>query len=508
MSREESRKTFLDQLAILYYRKWLFIAPIVIGTLTGLLISYKLPEYYRSTTLILAEEQQVPEEYVTPADRTPFAQRLNVITQQILSRSKLQEIIRDFNLYNTEEKNFLSMLGSAASFRKDDAPVQSGSVDMMRRDILFEVIEDPLTSRTKNGGNAFTITYLGAEPETTMKVTNRLASLFIAENIRARKQYAEDTSEFISAELDKAKKDLEMLEAKIKSFKEQHMGSLPEQLDANLRSLDRLGLELQNVRANIKTNVDRKIYLEEQMKNGTLTAQSVPGNPMAAELDRLRNELAVLRSVYKESYPDVIIMKKRISDLEKTLQGPAEPVNEGDGKAVARIVDPGLKAEITNVKSQIANLRQHETDVQKQIKEYEKRVEDTPGNEQSQGGLLRDYEISRANYQRLLEKQMSARLAENLEERQKGAHFKVIDPANMPVNPDWPDKMMVTLFGFLGGCTVGTGLVFLFEIMNPAFRKPEDFKGVLDHPVLTSIPVFPYVPKKPSKKLTVIKGRE
>ncbi|MDP2688833.1 MAG: GNVR domain-containing protein, partial [Deltaproteobacteria bacterium] len=186
----------------------------------------------------------------------------------------------------------------------------------------------------------------------------------------------------------------------------------------------------------------------------------------------------------------------------------ASPGNKDAGTAVNSLRNPAVASELASVKSQIANLRQRESAVRRQITDYEKRIEVAPRNEQRESDLKRDYEMSLANYRGLLEKKMSAKLAENLEKRQKGARFRVIDPANRPISPTWPNKLMVTLLGLLSGGTVGTGLVFLSEIMNPAFRKPEDFDGVLSHPVLTSIPVFPYSAKKQARKLTVIKGRK
>ncbi len=497
---EQPKKTFFDQLAIFSYRKWLFIIPLMLGTAIGLAVSLTLPKYYSSMTLILAEEQQVPEQYVTPTDKTPFSQRLNVITQQILSRTKLQQIAREFNLYQSSTPSMLSRISSFIFSPQDEEhPLSEDLIEGMRKDIKFEVVTDinPPARRgaSGNAGNAFTITYTGRDPETTMKVTNTVASLFIEENLKVREQYAEGTSEFLSNELEKSKGEVEGYERAIKSFKEAHMGGLPEQLDSNLRTLDRLQIELQNVSANLKGAEDRRIFLEEQLRN------SPAGQPpLALELDRMRSELASLRSVYKEGYPDVQILKKRIADLDSQAEK-----NRPEGAAPdAR--NSTVYGELSTVKSQIGSLRQREAQIRRQISDYERRVEFTPANEQKQSDLMRDYRISLQNYQALLEKKLDARLAENLEKRQKGAMFRVIDPANLPDSPDRPNRLLITLLGALGGGSMGTGLVFLFEILNPAFRKPEDFDGML--PVLTSIPVFSQRPKREATKLTVIKGRK
>jgi len=159
------------------------------------------------------------------------------------------------------------------------------------------------------------------------------------------------------------------------------------------------------------------------------------------------------------------------------------------------------------IKSQLTTLRQRDADIRRNIVDYERRVETTPSIEQEQKDLMRDYQISLENYQGLLGKKMNAALAENLEKRQKGARFRVVDPANLPDSPDYPNKPLVTGIGLLGGGAAGAGLVFLFEFLNPAFRKPEDFEGILDIPVLSSIPLFNKDEGKAEQKLRLIKGK-
>ena len=164
-------------------------------------------------------------------------------------------------------------------------------------------------------------------------------------------------------------------------------------------------------------------------------------------------------------------------------------------------------AELMSVKSQISTLRQRDNEILRNMADYQRKVELTPNVEQQQSDLMRDYQISLDNYQGLLGKKMNARLAENLEKRQKGARFRVVDPANLPDSPDYPNKPLVSALGLLGGGAFGTGLVFLFEFLNPAFRKPEDFEGTIDIPVLSSIPLFLPDAGKTKPELKVVKGR-
>ncbi|HBG46038.1 MAG TPA: hypothetical protein DDW94_03520 [Deltaproteobacteria bacterium] len=505
---EEPKKTIFDQLSVFIYRKWLFLAPLAAGTVVGLMLSFEIPEKYSSSTLIVVEEQQIPEEYVTPTDRTPFSQRLNVISQQILSRTKLDQIIKEYKLYEDQGPSRLDRALAYITGNDIDYSTPEDTIEQMRQDIQFTVIGEAGGKKGQgSGGNAFSITYLGSDPQTTMEVTNTLASLFIEENLRVREQYAEGTSEFITSELDSAQEALEKQEQSIKEFKQAHMGALPEQLEANLRTLDRLQLELQNVTTNLKLNEDRRNVLEEQLSYGPIPASSSSmRGGLATELESAKGELAMLLSMFKETYPDVIILKKRIKDLEARLDENAGGSDKERRKNSLDVMNPAY-AELMSVKSQISTLRQRDNEILRNMADYQRKVELTPNVEQQQSDLMRDYQISLDNYQGLLGKKMNARLAENLEKRQKGARFRVVDPANLPDSPDYPNKPLVSALGLLGGGAFGTGLVFLFEFLNPAFRKPEDFEGTIDIPVLSSIPLFLPDAGKTKPELKVVKGR-
>ncbi len=492
---EQPKKDIVDQLQVFVYRKWLFIIPLIIGAIAGLVTSFELDEKYSSSTLILVEEQQVPEEYVTPTDRTPFSQRLNVISQQILSRTRLEQIIKEFKLYEYQDPGRFERAVAFVTGSEIEERTPEDIIEQMRADIQFMVIGEPNAKKTQNsGGNAFTITYSGNDPQTAMQVTNTLASLFIEENLRVREQYAEGTSEFISSELEKAQEELAKFEQRIKDFKQSNMGTLPEQLEANLRTLDRLQLE------------DRRVVLEEQMRAApSAVASPAVKSSLAGELESARSELSQMLSRFKDNYPDVIILKKRILDLETQL-GAQPPQPSGEKKASPSVLNPAY-AELMAVRSQLTTLRQRDDDIRRNIADYEKRVETTPSVEQQQKDLMRDYQISLENYQGLLGKKMNARLAENLEKRQKGARFRVVDPANLPESPAYPNKPLVTGIGLAGGAAAGAGFVFLFEFLNPAFRKPEDFEGIIDAPVLSSIPLFHKDDGGAEQKLRLVKGK-
>lgn len=484
---------FFSKLEVIYRRKWFIIVPVLVCTVLGAVVAQRMPRYYTSTIQILVEQQQIPESYVTPTDITPLTQRLNTISQQILSRTNLEKIINDFGLYKSEYSK-QGMLSRAASLfgvksKTRYSPSREELVAMMTKNIDIKIIGN------RNAESGFSISFTGTDPRVTMNVTNALASLFIEENLKAREEYAEGTSDFLSAELENAKKELELQEKSVRKFKESNMGSLPQQLEANLRTLDRLQLELQSINFELKNAEDRKLILETQL-NQTVDRSSEPtASSLTTELEKLQNELTTLLSTYKETYPDVVMTRNRIKEIKERLaksEAKAEDKKSDELKASARqeLMNPAVYNNLLSVNSEITRLKQKDADIRKQIKLFEKRVEETPAKEQQFTDLRRDYDISLKNYQALLEKKLNARLSENLEKRQKGERFRVLDPANLPERPVRPDKLKVTLTGTLTGAGIGAALVFLLDFINPAFRKPEDFDGVVALPVLASIPLF------------------
>ncbi len=504
---KKENKSLLDLMEIVYRRKWVLILPIAGGLVIGIVLSLTLQPIYRSTTLILVEQQQVPEAYVTPTDRTPFAEKLNTIKQQILSRTKLEQITNDFNLYGDEAsegtrnplKKIIRGLSSAFSGKQ----AREDQIERLRNDIDIKVMGEG-----KRGGDAFSVNFMGKDPRTVMQVTNTLASFFIDENLKAREEYAEGTSEFLSNELEKARLDLETQERALRKFREYYMGGLPEQLDTNLRTLDRLQIELQSMNNMIKTVEERKNFLEDQLGLAAVGKSTIAINPLVVELERLKAELSALLSVYKDTYPDVVITQKKIAEIEDQLFARSEQLKQGEkGGAEAMSMGVDISAELSKLRTQLASFRHRESEIRGQITGLEKRVEQTPANEQRLTNIRRDYDMSLKNYQALLEKKLNARLAENMEKRQKGERFRVIDPANLPEKPYKPDKAKIILLGIMAGGGVGVMLVYLLEFLNPAFRKADELSDTFEYPVLAVIPEFiSHAGRRAEKRLKLVKG--
>src|SRR6266511_407216 len=512
--------------------KWWLILAFIVSTCASTVYSYSLPPLYRSSILILVEPQRIPTAYVNSTVTSTVKERLSTISQQILSRTNLENIIAQYNLYQDQNRGqrFTILFDDINQRIKDrfkidifniisipgltpgrEPPPMEVIVERMRKDIEVKVI---------GGNNAFIVSYIGKDPTVVMKVTNTLASLFIEQNLKLREQQAEGTSEFLAGEHAEAKRELEKQERALKEFKEQHMGALPEQMNANLRTLDRLQVELQTINDATKSAEDRKIFYEQHLADSekqlsairsgvtpdTSTASSV------AKLERLKEELTRLQAEFNENYPDILLLKKQIRELEEqlvqmhTTATSSQPAVSSIAQAAGFSL-PGqmttVRAQLQTINTEIDSLRQRQRRTVALIKEYEKRVEDTFSNEQKLLNLTRDYEISQKSYQDLLQKRLSARISENLEKRQKAEQFRIVDPAKIPETPFNPDHGKIVLLGSLTGVGFGAGLILLREYLKPSFRKPEDFHGTVNLPVLASIPTNKITRKERRSPITL-----
>jgi polysaccharide chain length determinant protein (PEP-CTERM system associated) len=489
----EKLLTIRDYLEIGLRRKWYIIFPLVFSILISFGVYKYLPKVYKATTLILVQPQSVPESYVRPTITDTVISRLNTISQEIMSRTRLEKIIQEFNLYMDLRKK---------------VPMEE-VVETMRKAIEVKVQEEK-KERTRN---SFTISFEGEEPRTVTMVTNKLASLFIEENLKVRELQAEGTSDFISKELLAMEDRLKRKDQDIRLFKERNMGQLPQQLDANLRILEQLQQQLRTASEKIRAAEDRITILQgqiEQLKKleprrdsllnqEDLNSQRIPEDPLVTQLNLLKRGLASAQSKYKETHPDMIDLKKRIADLESELEVKSKAPREGEGSIVRNLPPPRLDSDTERLYTQLTErynsslleakrLKEEEKELKGQMSLYQRRIEDTPKREQELMLLTRDYELVKSNYQSLLDKKMQAQMAENLERKQKGEQFKILDPAILPEKPIKPDRNKILLIGGLIGLVLGVGLTWFRESLDQSFRTVSDLEDYLGIPVWATIP--------------------
>lgn len=466
-------------------RKWIIISSVLTCSMVALVLCLVLPKTYRSSTLILIEDQKIPDEYVKGIGGASVDERITMIQQQVMSRTLLSQIVDEFKLYN----------------RQVEGEGVESAIEGMRKAIKVETV-GTVGNRGKSV-EAINISFSHDDPMTAMKVASKLAALFIEQNLKVREQLITGVSVFLEQELHDAKKALELQEQAISEFKTKHMGVLPQQMEANLRALDRLQADLTSTdellhdKSNALSAVEKSIK-EYEVTGTTQAIGGAPANhgrmdPLVARLRELERSLTTLLAEYKETYPDIVQIRQELAGVQRQLAAKyGDPSAEKDADA-ARTFDPYLRELIkqrNELRVEVLSLKDRSRKLTEHIRAFEHRVEQTPSREQDLMILMRDYDNMQKNYQALLDKRLNAHVAENLEKRQKGEQFRVLDPANVPQNPDKPNRMLILFGGLAAGCGLGFGGAFIIETLNPAFRRTEDAEHILGLPILAGIPSF------------------
>lgn len=485
-------RTLQDYLAIARRRQWWLILPLFMTWALVMLGAWFIPPKYRSETVIIVEQQRIPEQYVVPNVASDLQQRLQSMTQQILSRTRLLGIIEALHLYGKPQK-------------QSDPDLL---VEAMRKDIKIDLVQAPGRPWELS---AFRISYSAGNPSLAQRVTRELSSLFIEENLRNRQQLSEDTTEFLDNQLTEARKNLAAQEERLRDFKTKYLGELPEQLQTNVQILSGLQSRLQAATEALDHANQQKLYLESLLNQyKTMRSQlsvrrdNSTLNPLSIddELDKLRAELADLSSRDTAQHPDVIRVKRQIADAERVKQeiesqGKANTPDEGLGVAGKpkslsdlQAISPMLQidGQIKSNQLEIANRKQEMRRLEAEIEAYQARLNLTPVREQQLAAITRDHEQSRTNYESLLNKKMQSQMATNLEKRQQGEQFRIIDPPNFPQKPYFPDRFKFSLLGLMAGLALALGLTAAVELNDNRIHSEEDLLNVTPVPILVSIP--------------------
>lgn len=491
---------------MLLRRKWLALA-IFLACVTGAgVLCVVLPASYRSSTLILVEGQKIPENYVQAVIGPTIEERLNSLQQQVMSRTVLTKMIEEFGLY-------------PEMIRASGMDV---AVEKVRKDIKVETMG--AHSPRGSGIDSFSISFAHENPMVSMNVTAKLASQFIEENLKVREQFVAGASEFLEQELALAKERLEAQEKTISRYKTQHMGELPEQVQANISTLDRLQLQHSTTVEAIQKSTDRLTLMDKMVKEyespQLVTSPAAGGSgrvvvvdPLVTRLNELEKNLTTLSAEYKDTYPDIVNLKQEIQRVKVQLKEKQETSAEKEEEpketpVLAKVARPGdlylreLMKQRDEAKLEIASLKERLARTRTEMSAYEKRVERAPTREQELEILVRDYNNLKENYRTLLDKKLNARLAENLEKRQKGEQFRIVDPANLPTKPETPDRLKIMLIGLLLGCGLSVGSVIGLEQLRPVFRRPEDVESLLRLRLIASIPSFKGLLSEAQKNLS------
>lgn len=481
----------------------------------------QLTDRFRSTTLILVTPQKVPTNFVASTVTTGIQERLQTISQQIFSRTRLEQIITEFDLFADEKEKI----------------TPEEIVELMRQRIALEVKRE----------NSFRLSFVDPNPRMAMLVTNKLASLFIQENLKVREQQAVGTSQFLGSEIERYREFVREKEKKIFEFKQLHINEMPEQTTTNASRLNQLQRQLEINNQNINAAKDRRVQIQLQVaeierrlqeeyearRKAVLPPTEKSSAPVLAlepifspikledmELSKLQDELAALKLSRTEQHPDVVKLLTKIkaieeknvvregagqelesllsrieSESQETPVVPTEPVQ------VERPIPPPiydrLRSDLFAVEADIARQNNQNDGIQKEIDIYQARIAATPGRELELKALSEDYNSLKSVLENLVDKKIQADLSENLERKQKGEQFKILDPANLPEKPFAPNRLRLLAAGLILGLGIGPGLVILLDFLSPGVKSAADLAFLIDAPVLVAIPqIFTDADKK------------
>jgi polysaccharide chain length determinant protein (PEP-CTERM system associated) len=467
-------------------RRWILLVPLALGIAAAPLLAPFAPALYRSETLIMVVPQRVPDDYVKATVTERVEDRLPAINEQILSRSRLERIIQEMDLYKDLRAR----------------EVMEDVVAKMRSDVFPTLLGDD--------ANSFRIAYVSDNAETARKVTERLASLYIEQNISDRENQAEATSQFLDTQLQDAKRRLVEQEKKLEDYRKRNSGQLPTQLQGNLQAIQNANLQLQAINESTNRALERRLLIERQIADTEAMpipapvaaaggAEAVVATSTAQQLEFARARLSVLLQRYTPDHPEVVSLERQVVELVAKLEQETpvsatqaiqeKPLTVAEATQRKKVLD--LKAELVVVDHQLTANRAEEQKLKAAITAYQAKVDAVPTRESELVELTRDYSTLQTAYASLLLKREESLIAANLERRQIGEQFRILDPASRPERPyNQLQRLGVMSAGAVAGLILGLAIVGLLEYQDSSFHRQEDVYATLSLPVLAMVPIM------------------
>ena len=479
-------------LRLAWRRRWIILTPLIVCTMAGLIVSASLPDVYQSDILIQIVPQRIPDSFVKATVTMKTEERIEAVTQQVKSRTQLEQMINELALYPNERQHL---------------PMED-VVELMRTNITMELVR----ANRNEPAEAFHLRFTYSDADIAMKVTQKLGTLYMDRNARERGKLADATDAFLESKLADARGQLEIQERKLQEFKDRYTGRLPSQAEFNMQAIQSTSVQAQALTESLARDRDRKLMLERLYNDAQAAPAPVPaaiapvGGPTDAtaaasatsqqQLEIARATLARARLRLKPEHPDIIKLNKLIADLENKVRAEASsapaaapaPVPVSAAETARRERLQNMHAEIESIDRQIAFKESEERRLRAQIGEYQHRIESVPGLESQWVALTRDYDTLNLAYRALLTKSQDAKVARDMEKDQIGEQFRVLDPARVPVRPIGPNRLQVNGIAIGLGLVLGLGMVAFLELRDSSFRTDSDVFDVLALPVLALVP--------------------
>ena len=530
MMDEEQTGDVTEYLALLGRRKGRIMLIAGALLLSALALAFALPAVYRSEATILIEEQEVPTDLVRSTVTSYADQRIQTIKHQVMTRANLWKIVEQYGLY------------TSLRWRKTTEEILQRMVNDIGLEVISAEVVDRRTGQPTHATIAFTLSYDGETPELAQKVASDLTSLFLNENLRSRRESAEETTAFLKQEAENLKAHIEESEKKISQFKQRANGALPELEQLNLQFINQNDQELMRVEQDIRSAEDRKIYLDGQLatlKPNTpmvsaageripdtderlkilrtqyveASARLSPAHPdmikMKREIEALeknaaaagtddyvkqlaaeKDKLAMLLKQDGENHPDVIRSRKVIAALEEKLKRAPPSSAHGEEPAV-KPENPAyitIQAQLSSTTAELAALKATQARLKAKGREYAGRIEQTTLNEREYQDMVRDRDNSVRKYDEIRSKLLEAKVSEGLELQRKGERFSLIDPPALPEKPVKPNRMAIVVLGCILSMMGGVGYGVAADKLDRSVRDPRRLEGLLGAPTLAVIP--------------------
>jgi len=449
-------------------RKWLAMAVFALTAAAGVSLALSLPSIYRATASVIVEQGRTAA--AMPGE---LESRLQLISQEILSRARLEALIGSLRLYTALRQR---------------APMEA-AVSQMRRDILTESKVQP----TPNGiGStiAFAISYRGRDPEVVAKVANALASFYLEEDRKIRERQTSGTIKVLKTQLDEVKANLQQQEQTLGAFQDEQGAGLPQESEANLANLERVQGELRAATEERLRAVDRRNELLRQLDtaDATPTSTGAAVTPGSNRLERKRDELADLKRRYSDKYPDVIRLKEEVAALEKE-EAPADP-GRATGSAAPSAASRAarLRQSLDEVESEIVTLRSDESRLRAEVSERIRRLETVPRRQRGYQAITRDYQTTRDLYDKLRKQYEETQLEEEKGGGPTSSPFRILDPAIPPTGAAAPNRMLLLFAALLGSFVVAAAAAWIADRIDTSLHSADDVRAFTRVPVLVSIP--------------------
>jgi len=472
----EYQLTFHDYLLITRRRAPYMVAIIVLGLLLTILAAIVIPPSYLANGTIMVESPLVPETIVPSVIRNQLDERINAIMQRVMTRESLLQIADKYGLFK----------GQSGSLSTTEL------IDKMRKRITVEPVATSQAIQTNQRGHpimSFTLSYEDQRPEVAFQVTNALISTFLEWGEKMRTEGAAATTVFLTEEAKSLRQEVDRLEKLIADYKNQHKNALPEQLTLRMTMMNRAENDLREVERDIRSTKEELRSLDVElaaakMGNDQGDANTQPNIPQT--LPALRAELVRLSSVYKESHPDIRSLKRRIEAMEAAGDSEGSAATNTTNIAVSRI-----QAKIASDNARLNSLAQQKEMLQGKISENESAMIQTPKVEQGLSVLVRDRDAAQKKYEELLNNQMNAKMAENLESENKSERYTLLEPPILPEKPFKPSRLKILFIGLFLSLASSGGVIVALESIDKRIRGTEALTHVLGYRPLVVIPYLP-----------------